>query len=234
VPGLQALLRVVRLEEDGAPGETRGEDPGRSPGRQRSGLWTAPNIVTLSRLCLAPVLLALAYSGKSTAFLVVLCISLVADIVDGKLARWLGQATELGARLDSWADFATFYTTLPVCAYLLKPQVVHTEAPYFWLIVGSLVVPKLYGFVKFRKLTSYHTRRWRFMAYPMGFAAVLMFADLSIWPFRLAALLVAFVKLEEIAITTVLPRHVTMVPSLSRALEIRRELALDTRLRSSQ
>ena len=89
----------------------------------RPALWTPPNLITLSRLFLAPVLLVLAYAGESTAFLALFCASLVTDIVDGKLARWLGQASEFGARLDSWADFAT-YTTVPVCAYWLKPEIV--------------------------------------------------------------------------------------------------------------
>ena len=172
----------------------------------RPALWTAPNLVTLSRLIFVPLLLALAYVGAANAFLTLLCISLVTDIVDGKLARRLGQASEFGARLDSWADLA------------------RDEAPYFWLLAASLVVPKVYGFLKFGKLTGYHTRGSVLSAYVVGIAIVTAFADLAAWPLRLAALFVVLPTLEDMAITTVLPRQVTMVPSLRRALELRREL----------
>ncbi len=189
----------------------------------RQKLWTIPNCVTLSRLFAAPVLLLLAWFGFERAFLILFTLSLLTDIADGKLARWLGQAGEFGSRLDSWADFAT-YTTVPLCAYWLKPEVVHDEALSFWLIAGSMVVPKLYGFIKFRKLTGYHTRGAVLAAYVVGFGTVLMFAGVSMWPFRFAAIFVLLPKMEEMAITTVLPRQVTMVRSLKRALELRREI----------
>ena len=190
---------------------------------ERPWWWTAPNLVTLSRLCVAPVLLALARAGASRAFLALFCVALLTDVVDGKLARWLGQTSVKGARLDSWADFA-LYTTVPLGAYWLRPDLLRDEALSFWLIVGSMIVPKLYGFLKFRKLTGYHTRGAVLGAYLVGIATVLMFADVSIWPFRIAAFLVVIPKLEEMAITTVLPRQVTMVKSLRRALDLRREL----------
>jgi CDP-diacylglycerol--glycerol-3-phosphate 3-phosphatidyltransferase len=182
---------------------------------QRSALLTVPNLVTLSRLFMVPPLLWLAWSGRANAFVILLTVSALT-------ARWLSQSSEFGARLDSWADFAT-YTTLPQCAYWLRPEVVRDEAPYFWLMVASFLTPKAYGFVKFRKLTSYHTRGTHLIAYVVWIATLLMFAGISTWPFRLAAFFIVWPKLEEIAITTVLPFPVTMVNSLGRALEIRRQ-----------
>lgn len=189
----------------------------------RSPWLSAANLVSLFRLALAPILVALAYRHHESWFLACLCIALVSDIVDGKLARWLGQASELGARIDSWADFAT-YTTVPLCAYWLVPEVLADEAVYFWLIVASMILPKVYGFLKFRKLTCYHTRGAVAAAYVVGAATVLMFAGIAIWPFRIAAVLVVLPKLEEMAITTVLPEQVTMVRSLRVALRLRREI----------
>jgi CDP-diacylglycerol--glycerol-3-phosphate 3-phosphatidyltransferase len=191
-------------------------------------LWTAPNIVTLSRLALAPVLLALAWAGAANTFLALLCLSLATDIVDGKLARHLGQTSVLGARLDSWADFATYAAILP-CAQWLRPDLVRDQAHCFWSLAASLLVPKLYGFLKFGKLTGYHTRGSVLSSYVVGVAVVLAFADLAVWPLRLAALFVVIPTLEDMAITTVLPRQVAMVPSLRRALELRRELTTSCR-----
>jgi CDP-diacylglycerol--glycerol-3-phosphate 3-phosphatidyltransferase len=188
--------------------------------------WTPANMVTLSRLLLAPVLLLLAYLGLPHVFAAILTISLVTDIVDGKLARWLGQASRWGARLDSWADFAT-YASVPLCAYWLRPELLHSEALTFWAIVLAFAVPVIYGFIKYGTLTSYHTRGAVIAAYCVGGATILLFTLGSTWPLRIAAAVLVVAELEEIAITTVLPRPVTMVRSLSVALQIRRERFAD-------
>jgi CDP-diacylglycerol--glycerol-3-phosphate 3-phosphatidyltransferase len=188
--------------------------------------WTAANAVTLSRLLLAPVLLALAHRGLHRAFLVLLIVSLATDIVDGKLARWLGQASRWGARLDSWADLAT-YAAVPLCAYWLRPDLVRDEAATFWVIVAAFAVPVTYGFIKYGTLTSYHTRAAVIAAYFIGGATILLFAGGPTWPIRLAAAVLVAAELEEIAITTVLPRPVTMVRSLGAALRLRRERFVD-------
>jgi cardiolipin synthase (CMP-forming) len=188
--------------------------------------WTAANMVTLSRLVLAPVLLLLAYAGMPRAFAVLLAVSLATDIVDGKLARWLGQASRWGARLDSWADFAT-YASVPLCAYWLRPDLLGSEAMTFWAIVAAFAVPIVYGFIKYGTLTSYHTRGAVIAAYAVGGATIILFAGGPTWPLRIAAAVLVAAELEEIAITTVLPRPVTMVRSLPVALRIRRERFAD-------
>lgn len=184
--------------------------------------WTPANCVTLSRLVLAPVLLLLAHLGLSRAFVVVLAVSLATDIVDGKLARRLGQASRWGARLDSWADLAT-YACVPVCAYWLRPELIETEAVTFWAVVAAFAVPLAYGFVKFGRLTSYHTLGAVIAGYLLGTSVILLFAGGPIWPLRIAAVALILAELEEIAITTVLVRPATMVRSLPIALHIRRE-----------
>jgi CDP-diacylglycerol--glycerol-3-phosphate 3-phosphatidyltransferase len=184
--------------------------------------WTAANAVTLSRLALAPVLLLLAYLGLPRAFVAALAVSLATDIADGKLARRLGQASRRGARLDSWADLAT-YASVPLCAYWLRPDLVHTEALTFWTIVAAFAVPIAYGFAKFGRLTSYHTRGAVIAAYALGGAALVLFAGGPVWPLRVAAAVLVAAELEEIAITAVLPRPVAMVRSLAVALRLRGE-----------
>ncbi|HTE50795.1 MAG TPA: CDP-alcohol phosphatidyltransferase family protein [Kofleriaceae bacterium] len=188
--------------------------------------WTPANLVTLSRLAMAPVLLLLANRGMPRAFVLVLTVSLVTDIVDGKLARWLGQASRWGARLDSWADLAT-YASVPLCAYWLRPDLVHSEAGTFWAIVAAFAVPITYGFIKYGTLTSYHTRGAVIAAYLIGGATVIVFAGGPTWPLRIAAAVLVAAELEEIAITTVLPRPVTMVRSIGVARRIRRERFAD-------
>ena len=77
-----------------------------------------PNLLSGFRLLAAPVMLYLAWIGKPNGFLVLLAISLSTDAVDGFLARRLSWQSELGARLDSWGDFAT-YVSVPLGAWWL-------------------------------------------------------------------------------------------------------------------
>ena len=181
------------------------------------------NVLSSTRLVLAPVLAGLAYVGATGPFVALLCIAFLTDVIDGKIARWLGQESEFGARLDSWADFA-ICVIVPPSTFWLKPEVLANEAAFFWIIIISMLLPKLYGFTKFRKLTSYHTRGAALAAGVLGAATLLMFSDLAIWPFRIAAILMVLPKIEEIAITIVLPQKMTMVKSLHVARQHRRDL----------
>src|SRR5207244_12055890 len=105
----------------------------------------------------AAVLLAAAWCGGPRAFGGCLALSLATDVVDGKIARRTGQASERGAVLDSWADLAT-YASLPPSAWWLRPGFVRTEAVFLLVAVASYVAPVAIGFLRYGRLTSYHTR----------------------------------------------------------------------------
>ena len=70
--------------------------------------YSVPNLLSLLRLILVPFLAILASLGEVAVFLSILAISLTSDMLDGYFARKLHQTTELGARLDSWADMMTY------------------------------------------------------------------------------------------------------------------------------
>lgn len=184
-------------------------------------LWTVPNMLSLLRLVSAPVLLVLAHRGWGNVFLALFGVALLTDIFDGKIARWLNQTSELGTKLDSWADFA-LYMTVPIDAYWLRPEFVRAESLTFVAIVASYTVPVLIGFLKYRRLTSYHTRGAVISAYLVGAGAFVMFAGGPAWPLQLAAAVLVLAELEEIAITAVLPAWTTNVPTLAHALRTRR------------
>jgi phosphatidylglycerophosphate synthase len=183
-------------------------------------LWTIPNVLSLSRLCTAPVLVLLAYLGWGGTFLALYGLALVTDIVDGKIARWLKQTSELGTKLDSWGDFA-LYMTVPLDAWWLRPDFVRSEAACFVAIVAAYTVPVAIGFFKYWRLTSYHTRGAVLAAYAVGGASFVMFAGGPSWPLRAAAAFLVLAELEEIAITAVLPRWTPNVRTLGHALRRR-------------
>lgn len=183
------------------------------------------NLITACRIALAPTLLLLAWQHREHPFLACLIASLVSDIVDGQIARRLNLTSELGTRLDSWADLLT-YASVPVAAWWLRPDLVISERTAFFVAVGSYALPIVVGFVKFRNLTTYHTFMARVSAYLLGAATVVMFAHGPTLPFRLSVCVLVIAEIEEICITLVLPRPASNVRTVGRALAIRRAAVL--------
>ena len=68
---------------------------GDSAGAAGTRIWTIPNVLSMLRLALVPVFLAFIVIGDYVAALVVLVIASLTDLLDGYLARSLGQVTRL-------------------------------------------------------------------------------------------------------------------------------------------
>jgi cardiolipin synthase len=65
---------------------------------------TAPNVLTLMRICLAPFLVAAILEDRFALSLVLFLAAGLTDALDGALARLLKQRTRLGEYLDPVAD----------------------------------------------------------------------------------------------------------------------------------
>ena len=180
-----------------------------------------PNLLSGFRLVAAPFLLGLAWFGHPNLFLVLLCLSLLSDSVDGFVARRLNAASDLGTRLDSWGDLAT-YLTVPLCAWWLWPDILKREAFFVWVAIGAYGVPIVAALAKFRRLPSYHTWAAKVSAVLMSIAALLLFLTEIAWPFRIAALIQALEAMKEVLITAVLPAPQGNVHSLWHARRIKK------------
>ncbi|MDP1666811.1 MAG: CDP-alcohol phosphatidyltransferase family protein [Methylobacter sp.] len=165
---------------------------------------TLPNLLTGFRFVAAPILLWLAWNGHGIAFMVLLAITFLSDLLDGMAARLTGQVTQFGATLDSWADVIT-YLTIALCCWWLWPEVVTRELLYVGLIVASCLLPALAGILKFGRFTSYHTWGVKIAAASMGLTLYVLFLDGPPWPFRIAAIICILAAIEEIVITLLLP-----------------------------
>jgi phosphatidylglycerophosphate synthase len=186
--------------------------------------FTLPNLLSALRLVLAPVLLALAWSGQPGPFLAVLAVALLSDCCDGWLARRLGQTTLVGTRLDSWGDLAT-WTIVPVCAWWLWPDLVRREALFVAAAAAAFALPIAAGWLRFGRLTSYHTWGAKLSAVLMGASALVLFVGGPALPFRAATVVVVLAGLEEVAITATLAEWRANVPSWWHARRLRRAAA---------
>jgi cardiolipin synthase len=72
--------------------------------RRANPLRSAPNLLTLLRICLAPFLVISVVERRFTVAFVLFLMAAVTDAMDGLLARWLRQRTQLGQYLDPVAD----------------------------------------------------------------------------------------------------------------------------------
>lgn len=69
-----------------------------------TNVWTVPNVLTMFRLILVPVFVALFLNGHKMASLAVFAAASLTDMLDGYLARKLNQITDFGKLFDPLAD----------------------------------------------------------------------------------------------------------------------------------
>ena len=93
--------------------------------RRVNPLRTAPNLLTLLRICLTPFLIGAILDRQFVAALVLFVMAACTDAMDGLVARWLEQRTVLGQYLDPAADKLLMSSMFLVLTYggLLDPRI---------------------------------------------------------------------------------------------------------------
>lgn len=98
-------------------------------------IFTIPNLLSLFRLVLIPVYVAIYLNATDTAdyYLAagILTVSCLTDLIDGKIARHFNMITSLGKLLDPVADKATQFTL--IMCLTVKYNVL-------WYLVGLFVL----------------------------------------------------------------------------------------------
>jgi CDP-diacylglycerol--glycerol-3-phosphate 3-phosphatidyltransferase len=181
----------------------------------------APNALSTFRVLCAPAVLLLAWRGETSAFLALFALGLASDVLDGMLARRLGQVSDLGARLDQWGDFA-LWASLPLAAWWLWPETLRREAPFVVVALVAMLLPTAIAYAKYRAVPGYHTWSVKLGSIVMGIAVPLLLLFDVAWPFRVAALFQLVCAADELGITVLLPECRHDVPSVLHALRLRR------------
>jgi CDP-diacylglycerol--glycerol-3-phosphate 3-phosphatidyltransferase len=175
--------------------------------------YSIPNLLSLLRLTLVPVLAIAAVLNEAVLFLLILAISLFSDVLDGYFARKLKQVTELGARLDSWADMAT-YAIMIFGLYVMWPAVFDQQ--FFYLVAASIsyVLPVVIALFRFGDFPSYHTWGAKLAALLIAPAFYLLLLNDQQLLFRAVIIFHVVVAIEEVAITFALKKSETNVASI--------------------
>jgi len=185
---------------------------------KKKDFFNPPNIVSMIRIFMAPVLLLMAYNQMPVIFIFTLLFTLFTDVLDGFLARHLNMITELGAHLDSWGDFL-IYSTLALAAWWLWPEILREEIFYVMAIIISFTTPVLVGLIKFRTLTSYHTWTVKAAVFITVISYVIVFSGWLRWPLYMAAIVCVIAAVEEILITLIMKHEQADVRSVWHALK---------------
>jgi len=88
-------------------------------------LRTAPNLLTMLRICLSPFLVVAVVERRFEVAFVLFIIAACTDAMDGLLARWLRQRTMLGQYLDPVADKLLLSSLFLVLTHMgiLEPRI---------------------------------------------------------------------------------------------------------------
>ncbi|TND08141.1 MAG: CDP-diacylglycerol--glycerol-3-phosphate 3-phosphatidyltransferase [Bacteroidetes bacterium] len=130
-------------------------------------LRNIPNILSGYRLLVLPVIGWTIWKGERDLYALLMCISLVTDILDGLIARTFKLQTEFGAKLDSTADMGTY--AMAFCGFIfLEKAFVHDMRWPFFIMLGFYITPQLLSFIRFRRNTSFHLYSSKITGYLQG------------------------------------------------------------------
>lgn len=179
-------------------------------------------MITSYRLLMFPVILYFIISGKETLFAVFFVINMITDFFDGYIARKLKMETELGAKLDSFADNFTYLLAF-IGLLVFKMDELRPHLLSFGIFIGMLVLTVIISLIKFRKFPSFHLKMTKISGdiqalffvclFTLGFFAPLYYL-MIVWGILGA--------IEHIAIQMIIPEMRSNVKGLYWILKERR------------
>jgi len=133
-----------------------------------------PNILSLYRLLSFPFVIILALMHYEQLFVILLCINLITDILDGFIARRFNMQTAIGAKLDSLADFGMYIQAF-LGVYLFKSTEFAPHIFSFSIFIGLFIACMVFSLVKFKQFPSLHLYSWKIGGYIQGIFFFVLF-----------------------------------------------------------
>lgn len=118
---------------------------------------TIPNYISFVRILLIPVFAVLFYKDYTVAAFIILALSGISDMVDGKIARKLNQVSNLGKMLDPIADKLTVFAIAIILFLKFNQAENETLKAFSWVFL--LFIAKdiiMLGFGLFMILLGMH------------------------------------------------------------------------------
>jgi len=164
-----------------------------------------PNIISLSRIAMAPFALLAAYYDNENLFFILFTLMLVSDVLDGYIARKLHQCTKIGTKLDSVGDYVT-YISIPFATWWLWPEIIRSEILYIVAAFTLFLLPGVVARVKFGEMVAYHTWLTKLTAVVMSLGLMLLLFTKNELLFHISIYILALEALEHMMITSLLDK----------------------------
>ena len=118
-------------------------------------MMSVPNILTACRIVLTVLLFVPAFRGWRTLFVVGFAIAFITDLLDGYLARKLGQTSYFGMRFDSMADYFLIASGI-VWTCVLEPTIFRAHPATWAMIAFAVIMPQVVSFLRLGKNAGFH------------------------------------------------------------------------------
>lgn len=135
--------------------------------KTQENILNVPNLLSFYRLLAIPFIVWSLFDQNRTLFIILICINLITDILDGLIARTFNLCTEFGARLDSLADISTFL--LSISGFWIFEKLFVVEHQFAFVTLFSFyAIPQLVSLIKFKRPTSFHLYSNKIVGYIQG------------------------------------------------------------------
>jgi CDP-diacylglycerol--glycerol-3-phosphate 3-phosphatidyltransferase len=183
-------------------------------GQHKPGYYVI-NGITIFRVIAAPFLLALLFTGRYEIFKWLIGLSFFTDLIDGYLARKFKVTSIFGARLDSLGDDLTVLIGI-IGLFVMKPEFIKQEIAPLILLLLLFLVQVTYAFIRYGKMTNFHTYLAKTAAVLQGiFLLFTFFTDkVNLFLFFAATIITALELIEETILISLLPEWEANVKGL--------------------
>jgi cardiolipin synthase len=172
---------------------------------EKENIFNVPNLLSFYRLAVFPIIMYFVFSGNEKLFSLLLCISLVTDILDGLIARIFMLQTRFGARLDSLADIGTYI--IAFCGiFKFRWLEISQSQTFIWAFLATYLFPYIISIIRFGKYPSLHLYSSKIGGYIQGaFFFILFYSGYYPWLYIFAMVWGICSCLEESIILLLLP-----------------------------
>jgi PAS domain S-box-containing protein len=193
------------------------------------------NALITVRISIIPILLIFALAGYRPLFIIFFIVTILAGLSFEILARIVHKFTLKRSILFGWCNFITL-NVIVIGVWILWPEIIRHEVLFLVVLMVSHFVPVILGFLKYNRLISYHTWATRIATVLFACAALYVITHSPIQTLALEITIpfYIFAKIEEIAITTILPEWEFDVPSLWHAMSIERGRAKEETIKAEE
>ena len=169
--------------------------------------WYVINGITFYRIIAAPFLLVFLFAKQYEVFKWLLGLSFFTDLIDGYLARKFQVTSILGTKLDSIGDDLTVLAGL-IALFVLKLEFMKQHIIIFIILLVLFLVQITYGFIRYKKMTNFHTYLAKTAALLQGvFLILVLFTEEpSLILFYASAIVTMLELTEEIILIRLLPK----------------------------